>query len=119
MLTCLDQYLNDIQSLVEGHISPLLLPKRTLTRTLHYIQKNRILSWILPHAIYPSYYYTNGKCMFLRNHSILCLTVRFPISTQANPLQIFQVISLPVPINNSLQHATQILDLPESFAMTP
>lgn len=116
----LDQYLNAIQSLVEGHISPLLLPQQTLTRTLHHIQKILTDSYPGFHLtqFHHSYYYTNGKFMFLRNHSMLYLTVRFPISTHANPLQMFRVISLPVPVNNSLQHATQILDLPEFYAIT-
>lgn len=116
----LDQFQTAVQSLVEGRISPLLLPKHTLTQALHKVQ--RILTDSYPGfyltQFHPSFYYTNSNFMFIRNHSILYLTLRFPVSAHAHPLQLYKVLSLPVPVNNTLKHATKLLDLPDFFAVT-
>ncbi|XP_063412759.1 uncharacterized protein LOC134695439 isoform X1 [Mytilus trossulus] len=115
-----DQFQAAIQSLVEGRISPFLLPKHTLTLALHKIQTiltNSYPGFYLtqPH---PSYYYTNSNFMFMRNHSKLFITLRFPISSLTHPLRLYKILSLPVPVNNSLKHATKLLDLPDFFAIT-
>ena len=46
------------------------------------------------------------------------ISVRFPISTHAQPLQLYKVISLPVPSNNTSSHATQLLSVPKFLAVT-
>ncbi|CAG2232505.1 unnamed protein product [Mytilus edulis] len=116
----LDQFQAAVQSLVMGRVSPLLLPKQTLTHALHKVQG--ILTKSYPGfyltQLHPSFYYTNRNFMFMRNHSILYLTLRFPVSSHAQPLQLFKVISLPVPVNNTLKHATKLLDLPDFVALT-
>ena len=70
----------------------------------------------------PSYYYSNGKFMYARNHSSLYVTLKFPLSSFSHPLELYKAISLPVPVQHnstSSLHATQLLTLPDYFAITP
>ncbi|XP_052083821.1 uncharacterized protein LOC127721190 [Mytilus californianus] len=116
----LDQFQAAVQSLVMGRVSPLLLLKQTLTHALHKVQGISTKSYpgFYLTQLHPSFYYTNRNFMFMRNHSILYLTLRFPVSSHSQPLQLFKVISLPVPVNNTLKHATKLLDLPDFLALT-
>lgn len=57
--------------------------------------------------------------MFTRNHSSLYITVRFPVSSHAQPLQLYKILALPVPTStNGSKHATKLLDLPDYMALT-
>ena len=51
----------------------------------------------------------------MRHDSKLYVTVKFPMSSHSRPLSLFKVLSYPV---HTSDHATQILDLPEFFALT-
>ena len=111
-----------IQSLVEGRISPFLIPKHDFAHTLNQIQATLTKyypGFYLTHP-HPAYYYTTPNFMFTRNHSSLYITVRFPVSSHAQPLQLYKIISLPIPVtsNTSLKHATQLLDLPQYLALS-
>ncbi|CAC5370307.1 unnamed protein product [Mytilus coruscus] len=116
----LNQLQSSIQSLAEGRISPFLLPKHILAHSLHKIQ--RIMSESYPgfHLTHfdPSYYYTHSNFVYARNHSRMYITVKFPISAHAKPLNLFKVYSLPVPVNNTSSHATKLMSLPKYFAIT-
>lgn len=116
----LDKFVSAIQTLVEGRISPFLLPKHTIMHTVDKIKT--ILGKSYPGfsliEFHPTYYYTNSNFMFTRNHSELFVTLRFPVTAQAKPLRLFKIISLPVPTNNSLTHVTKLLNLPEYLAIT-
>ena len=50
----------------------------------------------------------------MRHDSKLYVTVKFPVSPHSKPLS----LSYSVPVNDTSDHATQILDLPEFFALT-
>ena len=110
------------QSLVEGRISPFLIPKHDFSRTLHQIQSTlnkKYPGFYLTHS-HPSYYYTTSNFIFTRNFSSLFITVQFPVSSHAQPLQLYKIISLPVPTptNKTTKHATKLLDLPQYLALT-
>lgn len=116
----LNQLQSSIQSLVEGRISPFLIPKHMLTQTLHKIQ--RILTeshpgFYLTH-FNPSYYYTHSNFLFARNHSALYITLRFPVSSHTKPLNLYKIISMPVPINHTSKHATKLVSLANYLAVT-
>ncbi|CAC5387891.1 unnamed protein product [Mytilus coruscus] len=116
------QLQNAFQSLVEGQISPFLIPKHDFSRTLHHIQSTlnkKYPGFYLTHS-HPSYYYTTSNFIFTRNFSSLFITVQFPVSSHAQPLQLYKIISLPVPTptNKTTMHATKLLDLPQYLALT-
>lgn len=109
-----------LQTLIEGRVSPVLIPKQVLSNALHEIKYILTSSYPNFHLtnMHVSHYYTTSNFMFMRNNSKLYITLRFPISSHAHPLHLYKVISLPVPINASLTHATKLLDLPDYFAIT-
>jgi len=116
----LNQFYSSIQSLVEGRISPFLIPKHALLHSLHKVQ--RILSKFYPGFylthLEPNYYYTHSNFIFTRNHSTLFISVRFPLSTHSKPLTLYKIISLPVPVNATSSHATKLMSLPKYVATT-
>jgi len=114
------QLQSSVQSLVEGKISPSLIPKIVLTKTLHKIQSTLTKYYPGFHLthFHPTYYYTTSNFMFTRNHSSLYITVKFPVSSHSHPLQLYKILTFPVPANNSMNHATQLLDLPNYIAFT-
>lgn len=51
----------------------------------------------------------------------LYITVKFPISSQSTPLQLYKVLSLPIPTSENvteMMQATQLLSLSSYFAIT-
>lgn len=111
---------SSIQSLAEGRISPFLLPKHILAHSMHKIQRIMSESYLGFHLTHvdPSYYYTHSNFVYARNHSRMYITVNFPISAHAKPLNLFKVYSLPVPVNSTSSNATKLISLPKYFAIT-
>ena len=113
-----------VQSLVEGKITPFLIDRTVLShviRSIHSKLKKSYKQFYLTHTDV-GYFYSNGKFVFSRNHSSLYITLKFPLSSQKLPLHLYKIISLPVPVNansSSQMHATQLLSLPDYFAITP
>ena len=46
------------------------------------------------------------------------VTVKFPVSPYRKPLSLFKILSYPVPLNNTADHATQSLNLPQFFVVS-
>ncbi|KAL4225220.1 hypothetical protein ACF0H5_015911 [Mactra antiquata] len=62
--------------------------------------------------------YKDCKYLFARNGSSLFVTIKLPVSHMRVPLILYSVLSVPVPINSTSTHGTQILDLPKLFLMS-
>ena len=113
-----------VQDLVEGKITPHLIDRPTLTRVLHHLHshiRKSFKQFYLTHRD-PNYYYANAKFVYARKGSQLYVTVKFPLSSLNKPLNLYKVISLPVPVkdnSSSTMHATQLHSLPDYFAITP
>lgn len=115
---------NSVESLLEGKISPFLIPKHLLSEIIanirHKLQKSYQKFYLI--QLDASFYYSSGKFIFARHHNDLFVTVKFPISSQRLPLKLYKVISLPVPTSENVtsnMQATQLLSLPDYFAITP
>lgn len=67
---------------------------------------------------HPAYYYRSADFLYVRQGSSLFITIKFPISSHRYPLTLFKVISLPVPINSTSSHASQLLDTPDYLAIS-
>ncbi|KAK3099326.1 hypothetical protein FSP39_002667 [Pinctada imbricata] len=119
----LNKFENSIQSLVSGKITPHLISRSTLLSIIQQITKTLRKSYSqfqLTHTD-PSYYFSHGKFVYARNFSSIYLTVKFPLTAHKRPLTLYKVISLPVPLkenSSSAMHATQLLSLPDYFAIT-
>lgn len=123
LMSKLDKLENPIQSLLEGNISPFLISKHMFGRVLAEINHNLRKSYQKFYLVHtdPSYYYSNGQFLFARNKNELYITFKFPISSQSTPLQLYKVLSLPVPTSENVtekMQATQLLSLSSYFAIT-
>jgi hypothetical protein len=116
----LDEYKNGIVSLAEGKLSPIIIPVRIMEKTMSNIQN-------LLNTKYQGFYityktvqqvYSQAKFVCGRHKNSIFISVKFPLTVQKEPIKLFKVISLPVPINSSSTHGTQALDLPYFFAIT-
>lgn len=109
-----------IFELVSGNLSPFLVPKKTLLSTLQDIQallQQRYAGFHLTVKTLVDVY-SHCKFLYARNGTKLYITLKLPISYIEKPFSMFKVMSVPVPINSTSNNATQILDLPEYFAVS-
>ena len=109
-----------IIDLANGKLSPLLIPLEILTSTLTDIQSilSKKYSGFVVAMNYASEMYHHSNFLYTRNNSVLYLTLKVPIVYSDVSLDLFKIISKPVPINETSKHATQLLDLPDYFAIT-
>lgn len=113
----LDQLKLGVIDLVNRKLSPLLLPHPVLESTFKDIQQ--ILTTKFPgfhlNQHLPFNADTSSNVLYARNQSSLFITVNLPVSHSKEPLQVYNVILLPIPINSTSTHATHLLNLPENL----
>ena len=109
-----------VQSLVEGRLSSFLIPRMKFRNVIKSIanslRKNHKGFYLVNTD--PAYFYSHAKFIYARHYGNLYISVKFPISTHNQPLQLYKVITLPVPLNATSSHATQLLNVPEYIAIT-
>ncbi|XP_064617309.1 uncharacterized protein LOC135481413 [Liolophura sinensis] len=59
-----------------------------------------------------------GSFLFARSKSRLYITIKIPISPIKSALSLFKIISVPVPINTTSPHASQLLGIDSYLAIT-
>ena len=101
--------------LVNGKLSPLLIQPEVIAATLHDIQRLLNQKYQGFHLISKTVQeiYTSAKFLYTRNNSNIYVTVKFPVSYQQHPLTVYRIISMPVPINETSEHGTHLLNLPK------
>ena len=113
----LDQFKDGIISLVNGKLSPLLIPEDIMQSTFQDINMLLQTKFNGFHLTLDSVneIYAASKFLYARNNTKIYITIKLPISHFKVPLTAYEVISVPVPINSTSNHATQLLDLPKYF----
>ena len=118
--TLFNELLEGIYDLIDGKVSPHLINFQTMSDTLNNIQN--ILDRKFPgfHLVYtdPALIYHYASAIYARKNNTLYVSVKFPISPFAKPLMLYKINSFPVPVNDTSNHATQILNLPSYIAVT-
>ena len=106
--------------LVEGKLSPHLIPQSLMHHTMTEISKTLITKYKGYSLVFnhPDEVYRNVDTIFARQKNTLFVSVKFPVSSFNKPLSLFKILSFPVPINSTANHAIQLLDLPKYFAIT-
>ena len=66
----------------------------------------------------PNEVYKNVDSIYARKKKKLYISVKFPISSLLQSLSLFNLLSFPVPIDDTSKHATQLLNLPPMLAIT-
>ena len=116
----LDELKIGITDLVNGKLSPLLLPQPILSSTINNIQNilnNKYPGFYLNQAS-PASIYSDSNFLYSRNKTSVYITIKIPISHFQEPLHVFNVLSLPVPVNATSKHATHLLNLPDNLILT-
>ena len=109
-----------IFDLVKGKISPHLIPPKTMLQCIQDIQNilhDKFSGFHLIHTD-PKEIYKNVQSIYARKGSKLFISVKFPVSPFPAPLTLYKVLSFPIPINETSNHATHLVDLPEFTALT-
>lgn len=113
----LDHAKLSIHELIKGKLSPYLITPQAITSSLHQIQSfmdKKYPKFTIIHKD-PFYYFTYGDLLCARVHSTLFLTLKVPISPFKQPLLLYDIYSIPVPINSSTSHATTLMDIPHYY----
>lgn len=109
-----------LSDLAEGKLSPWIITPNVLNNTIMEIQTmldQDNLGYKIVTAD-PAYYYKFAKFTMMRNNSVLYLSVKFPLATYERSFSAYKVLSFPVPINNSQNHASQLLDLQDYLLLS-
>ena len=116
----INELVADIGQLMEGKISPSLVPPSTLTEMVIKIQKQ--LKHLYPKFQisykHPSHYYKHPSFVAARYNNSVFITLKVPISAFQTSFKAYQIFSVPVPLNSTTTHSTQILDMPNFLAIS-
>ncbi|XP_046574610.1 uncharacterized protein LOC124282624 [Haliotis rubra] len=63
-------------------------------------------------------YYAHAQFLYARTKLNIYVSIKFPISSISKPFHLYKILSLPVPVNQTSSHSTQLLDLPSYFAIS-
>ena len=63
------------------------------------------------------YYYKTKNIVFAHNGNNLFVTLSISITSGSKLFNVYQIISLPAPLNQSTNHATQLTNFPPFFAI--
>lgn len=116
----LDEFKTGVYALVNGQLSPLLIPQHVMESTLQDIKlllQTKFNGFHLTLSTVQEVY-SDCKYLFARNGTNLYVTIKLPISYFEKPLTMYKIISAPVPVNSTSSHATQLLNLPPYFLIT-
>ena len=108
-----------VHELTQHRLSPALLPLQVVKQTLQNIANSLASSHPqFQVAINANQLYNSNDFIWtFRNNSIF-ITVNVPLLTQAVVLNVFKVLSVPVPLHHSSSHVTQLLDAPRYIALS-
>lgn len=118
--TRLNELIQGVFELVEGKLSPHLITPNTIRKTLIDIEGILRDKFSYFHLILtdPEDIYKKVQTFYTRNGAKLYISLKFPVSPFAQPLTLFKILSFPVPLNQTSNHATHLVDLPDLLAVT-
>jgi hypothetical protein len=116
----LDDTLIGIHDLLNNQLSPYLVPATSLLKTLQNISQELQQHYPLFHIsnTHPAYYYRAHSVIYNRHNNSLFISIRIPLTSSSPLFDIYQIITFPIPINHTSDHATIIKDLPHYLAIS-
>ena len=114
------ELLDGIYALTEGNLSPALIPPEIMLHSIENIQETLSRKYRNFHLLFkkPTDVYKHAQFIYARKASKLYISVKFLISPHRKPLSLFEVKTFAVPLNETSNHATKLLDLKTYFAVT-
>ena len=115
----LNRFLDGILQMKKGKLSHDIIPFTTLKENIHKVSETIYQRFPQLHLVQhdPTFYLQSELFLFRRHHNKFYITIFFPVSVYQNLFQLYQIKTIPVPLNASSQHVSQLLDLPEILAI--
>ena len=114
----LQDFLQGLHHLINHKLSPNILSLQDVQSAMSLISTK--LNAINPHLslkhLTPQEIYSTKNFFWTYHENSLYITIKFPILSPQSKLEVYKVYSVPVPLNDSSTHATQLLDLPKYVA---
>ena len=106
-------------SLAQGKLTPSFIPRRILQKAISHVSTllNKKYKGTYVAQTDVNWYYTHGSVFARRYSSNIYISVKIPVTSYKQPFNLFKIISFPVPVNTSSQHATKLLDTPTYLAV--
>ena len=116
----LQEFLHGIHGLLHHQLSPYILPYKDIQATIARINNRlrRSSSQLAVKDLSPKDVYSWTNFIWTFKNESLFITVKFPLVSPISHVQVYQIYSLPVPFNQSSNHATSLLNLPDYLALT-
>ena len=116
----LQEFLHGVHGLLHHTLSPYLLPYSDITNAINSIQRrlSRASSQLQVKPMSAKEIYSMTNFLWTFKKDSIFITLKFPLVSSVSDLKLYQVYSLPVPFNESSEHTTQLLNLPEYIAFT-
>jgi hypothetical protein len=114
-----DVYLG-VQDLARFRLSPMLIPVDTISESLQQIKHHLHKRFPGFHVVHkdPNFYYNMKTVRYSRSKNSIFVTLKMPVSSSKSLFNLFQVYSVPVPLNESTGHATKLMEYPPYVALT-
>jgi hypothetical protein len=116
----LQSFLNGMHDLVQRRLSPQLVPEHKLRQTLIDVQRKLRRKYLDFQVVnrHPAFYYQAQDVLYSSHDDSFLVTINIPISSKSALFQVYQVITLPVPLNHTTTHATQLTNIPDYIAIS-
>ena len=114
------QLVQDIGQLVEGKIPQTLINPNTISTILKEVElklQKQFPNFKISHSN-PQHYYKHPLFVCARHGGSIYVTIKIPITAFHATFKVYQISSVPVPINNTSHHGIRLLDLPNYFAIS-
>ena len=120
MQEALQEFLQGIHGLLQHNFFPFILPYKDIKETIAHINKRltNAQSQLSVKELTPTDFYSSSNFICTFKNESPFITVKFPSISAVSHLDVFEVISVPVPFNLSSQHTTHLLELPRYVAFT-
>ena len=106
-----------VNGLLTYKLSPNLIDPKTLNYTLYTISATQKFPQFHIATFDHHYYYKTTNIVFAHNGNNLFATLSIPITSGSKLFNVYQIISLPAPLNQSTNNATQLTNFPPYFAI--
>ena len=116
---CAEQLLNGVQRLMTNKMPVELIPLNILKQAIGEVsaQVRKQYPMFSVSKINPEYYYTHMPVSYGRIHDSIFINIKIPITSYPVFYNIYQILTVSVPINESSHHSTEIQHLPSHIAV--
>ena len=109
------------RTLVEGYLPLAFVPRESLQQVLTAVDQGLAKEYPRFRVVHknPLYYYNIKKnILFSRTRDSILISLKIPLEEAESRVQLYSVISVPVPLNHSSLETSKIVNLPRYLGVT-